>query len=141
MINYFFMLFKIGKMGTNRQGRKSSLVFQIKCTVCCKNIKLSENNPQNYCRCRCLLILSFLDYSHQFQFQLSWVYYIMVWVRRDLRDQPCCHGQGHLSLDQITQRHIQAGLEHLQGGDNQNFSGQAVPLLHYPHSKEFVTNI
>jgi len=55
--------------------------------------------------------------------------------------QPPCHGQGHLSLDQIAQSPIQTGLEHFQGGDIHRFSGQPVPVPHHPHSKEFLPYI
>lgn len=45
-----------------------------------------------------------------------------------------------LSLDQVAQRLIQPGLEYLQRWDTHNFSGQHVPVPHYPHNEEFPPN-
>ncbi|KAK4807192.1 hypothetical protein QYF61_024312 [Mycteria americana] len=52
--------------------------------------------------------------------------------------QPTCHGQGHLSLDQVAQSLIQPDLEHFQGWGIHNFSGQPVPVSHHPHRKAFL---
>ncbi|KAK4818789.1 hypothetical protein QYF61_019135 [Mycteria americana] len=52
--------------------------------------------------------------------------------------QPPCHGQGHLSLDQVAQSTIQPGLEHFQGGGIHNFSEQSVPVAYHPHCKKFL---
>lgn len=35
--------------------------------------------------------------------------------------QPHCHGQGHLSLDQVAHSPIQPGLQHFQGWGTHNF--------------------
>jgi len=47
-------------------------------------------------------------------------------ILKIIQFQPLCHGQGHLAPDQVTQRPIQPGLEHFQGGGSQNFAGQPV---------------
>ena len=65
-------------------------------------------------------------------------YHRMNRIRRDGNDQiaptSCC-GQGCHSPDQGAQGSIQLGLEHLQGQGIQSFSGEPVPLPHYPVSK------
>jgi len=53
----------------------------------------------------------------------------MVWFKlegtfKDHLIQFPCHGQGHLSLDQVAQSPIQLNLEHFQGSGSLNFSGQ-----------------
>ena len=48
------------------------------------------------------------------------------------------HQPPHLILDQAAQRHIQPGLEHLQGQSIHSFSEQPVPAPHHSHSKELV---
>jgi len=50
--------------------------------------------------------------------------------------QPPCHGQGHLSLDQVAQSSIQPNPEHFQR--IHNFFGQPVPVSHHPHEKNFL---
>ena len=52
--------------------------------------------------------------------------------------QPSCYGQRHLPLDLVAQSNIQSGLEHCQGGDSHNFSGQPVPVPHHPGSNNFL---
>ena len=42
-------------------------------------------------------------------------------------EQPLCHGQGRLPLDQVAQSPIQPGLEHFHGAGFRSFSGQPVP--------------
>ena len=46
---------------------------------------------------------------------------------KNLLVHPHCHGQGHLSLDQVAQSPVQPDLEHFQWRGTHNFSGQAVP--------------
>ncbi|TRZ25652.1 hypothetical protein HGM15179_001463, partial [Zosterops borbonicus] len=53
--------------------------------------------------------------------------------------KPPYHGQGNLSLDQVTQSPIQPDLGHLQGVHN--FSGQPVLVPHHFHHNEFLLNI
>jgi len=55
--------------------------------------------------------------------------------------QPPCHEQGRLPLDQVAQSSIQPGLEHCQGGDIHNFSGQPILVFHHPHGEEFLPKI
>ena len=50
------------------------------------------------------------------------------------------HQPPHL-LDQVTQGPIQPDLEHLQGQDIHNLSGQPVPAPHHSHSKELPPDI
>jgi len=56
-----------------------------------------------------------------------------------------CHRQGHhplgVVLDQITQGPIQPGLEHLQGQDIYNLSGQPVSASHHSFCKELPPDI
>lgn len=68
----------------------------------------------------------------------------MVWVGNYLKDHLIstpCHGQGHLTPDQVAQNCIQRGLEHCQGWGTHNFSGQFVPVPDHPLSKELLSNI
>lgn len=51
--------------------------------------------------------------------------------------QHTCHKQGHLLLDQVAQSSSQPGLGHCKGQDMHNFSGQMIPMLYYPHRKNF----
>jgi len=55
--------------------------------------------------------------------------------------QTPCHGQGHLSLDQAAQSHIQLALEHVQGVGIHSSSGQLVPVPHPCHGKKFLPYI
>jgi len=52
--------------------------------------------------------------------------------------QLLCHGQGHVSLDQVAQSPMHPNLEHLQGGDTHSFSGQPVTVSHHSHHKTFL---
>lgn len=68
----------------------------------------------------------------------------MAWVERDLKDYPVLtsnHGHRHPPVDQFAQIHIQPGLKYFQNWGIHNFSGQAVPASHDPHSKGFLCNI
>jgi len=51
--------------------------------------------------------------------------------------QLLCHGQGHLSLDQIDQSTVPPDLEHLQGWDIHNFSMQHFQCLTTLITKNF----
>jgi len=55
--------------------------------------------------------------------------------------QPPCHGQDHQLPDQAAQRHIQPGLECLQGWDIHNLLGQPVPVSHHSLSEKLPPNI
>ena len=46
-----------------------------------------------------------------------------------------CHGQGHLSLDQVAQSPVKPDRDHFQGWGIHSFSGQTVQVPHHPHSK------
>ena len=66
------------------------------------------------------------------------------WLEGTLRItwlQPPCYRQGHLPLDQVAYSPIQPGLECFQGGGIHKVTGQPVPVSHYTHSKEFLSNI
>ncbi|XP_064516070.1 ras-related protein Rab-15 isoform X2 [Pseudopipra pipra] len=53
-----------------------------------------------------------------------------------------CLGQGHLPPGQVASSPIQPGLGHSQGSrGSHSFSGKSIPMLHHPHSKEFLPNI
>jgi len=52
-----------------------------------------------------------------------------------------CYRQGPLPLDQVAQRPILPGLEHLQGWVTHSFSWQPVPVPYHPLRKEFISNI
>ena len=52
--------------------------------------------------------------------------------------QPPCNEKGHLQLDQVAQSPVQPGLECFQGWGLHYFSGQPVPVPHYPHGEEFL---
>lgn len=57
----------------------------------------------------------------------------MAWV--DLRGHPVpppCHRHGYHPEDQVGQGPFQPHFEHLQGWDNNNFSGKPAPVIHYP---------
>jgi len=63
----------------------------------------------------------------------------MVWVGRDLQRSSSaahCHRQGHLSLDQVTQRRIQPDLKHFQWQGIHNFSRHPVPVYDHSHCKK-----
>ena len=63
----------------------------------------------------------------------------MVWVGRDIQRylvQATCHGQGHLSQEQVAQRPIQPDLGHFQCWAFYYFSGQSVPVSHHPCHKK-----
>ena len=60
--------------------------------------------------------------------------------------QPPCYVQGCQTLDQAVQRHIQPGLECLQGWRIHNLLGQPVPVRHHPlceklHISNLVSNL
>ena len=55
--------------------------------------------------------------------------------------QPPCYMQGHQSLDQAVQSHIQPGLECLQGWGIHNLLGQPVPVCHQPLGEKLLPNI
>jgi len=62
----------------------------------------------------------------------------MICVGKDLKDHLVptpLPGQGHLSLDQVSQSPVQPGLEQFQGGGSHNFSRKPAPVPHYPHRK------
>lgn len=64
----------------------------------------------------------------------------IAWVGRTfwiIQFQTPCHGQGCLPVDQVALSSIQLGLKHFQVQGIHNFSGQRVPVPHYPHSKNF----
>lgn len=44
-----------------------------------------------------------------------------------------------LNSDQVTQGFVASGFGNLQGWIFHNLSGQPDPVLHYPHSKIFLT--
>jgi len=49
-----------------------------------------------------------------------------------IKFQPPCYVQGRQPPDQAAQRHIQPGLECLQGWGIHNLLGQPVPACHHP---------
>lgn len=66
----------------------------------------------------------------------SWFLYLVITCVFVFMSMP--HRLGHLLLDQVVQRPIQADLEHFQGHGTHNFSGP-VPMFHHPHHKRKVT--
>ena len=55
--------------------------------------------------------------------------------------QPPYYVQGHQSLDQTAQSHIQPGLECFEGWGIHNFLGQPVPACHHPLGEKLLPNI
>lgn len=43
--------------------------------------------------------------------------------------------------EQVVQAHVQAAFEDLQGGRLHSLSGQLVPALYHPHSKEALPDV
>jgi len=64
----------------------------------------------------------------------------MVWVGKNLKNHPVpnpCHRQICHPLDQAAQGPVQPGPECLHRWGNQSLSGQPVPILDCPLSKDF----
>ena len=72
-------------------------------------------------------------------------------LRNCTDSQNCCGWKGLLEvtwsnrllkhLELLTQDHVQAAFEDLQGGIPNNLSGQPVPVLHHPHSTEVIPDV
>ena len=59
-----------------------------------------------------------------------------LWLEETLKDHPVeprCHGQGHLSLDHVTQSSVEPVFEHFQQWGIPSFSGQPFPVPHHLH--------
>lgn len=69
----------------------------------------------------------------------------MAWVEKKHSDRGVsspCYVQGRQPLDdQAAQRHIQPGLESLQGWGLRNLPGQAVPVHHHPRRAKLLPTI
>lgn len=74
--------------------------------------------------------------QHPVQAYLCRINHRMAQVARDLKDHQC-NGQGHLSLDQVSQSSIQPGLKEFQGWDIQTSLGNSIQCLTTPTVKNF----